>query len=68
MTDSRGWNRPAQEAAAEERRRKRNIVVQVLNLETGELFTNALRLMGLPEGSREWEEALTAWRDHHRQR
>jgi hypothetical protein len=67
MADEHGWNPPAKEAAAEERRRQRRVVLQLLKLETEELFSGALRLMGIGEDSPEWEEALRAWREYHHQ-
>jgi len=55
------------EAAAEERRRRRKLIHDVLNLETEELVRGALGVIGLEEGSAEWEKALNAWREYRRQ-
>jgi hypothetical protein len=66
--DDLGWYPPAKEAAAEERRRKWELVRQVLNLETEELVTGALLVMGMAKDSAEWNDALNAWRQHQRER
>jgi hypothetical protein len=36
-------------------------------LESEELFIGALRLLGIAEGSREWRDALDAWRAYQKQ-
>ncbi|MGB8836979.1 MAG: hypothetical protein WCC67_09565, partial [Candidatus Acidiferrales bacterium] len=64
MTDSHGRYPPAKAAAAEERRRQRQIILQLLHLPWN-LFIDGLRLMGLIEGSADWDLAVTAWREFH---
>jgi len=61
MTDELGWKPPAKEAAAEVRARQRRIVRDLLSL-NWEQFIGALRLLGMAENSREWDDAVEAWR------
>jgi hypothetical protein len=67
MTDELGWKPPAKEAAAEERGRQRRVVRDLLNLDW-EQFIGALRLLGMDEGSPEWNDAVEAWRAWQRRR
>ncbi len=64
MSDAHGKYPPAKDAAAEERRRQMKTVLQLLHLPL-HLFLDGLRLMGLIEGSPEWELAVTTWHEHH---
>lgn len=64
MTDALGADPPAKEAAREELRRKRKIVSDLMQLTEAQL-RDALRLLGVEEGSPEWEAALRAWREKH---
>lgn len=64
MSDAQGKYPPAKQAAVEERRRQMQTVRQLLRL-PWHLFTDGLRLMGMTEGSAEWELAATAWREYH---
>lgn len=68
MTDELGWKPPAKEAAAEERRKERQIIRELLELPTEELFIGALRVLGIEDGSPAWHDALYAWRDYQRRR
>lgn len=67
MTDELGWRPPAKEAAVEERRKERQIIRELLKLPTEELFTGALRVLGIEDGSPAWRDALEAWRAYQRQ-
>jgi hypothetical protein len=62
MTDELGWKPPAKQAAAEERRKERQIIRDLLKLPTEELFIGALRVLGIEDDSPAWHDALDAWR------
>lgn len=64
MSDVHGRYPPAKAAAAEERRRQMHTVLQMLHL-PWDLFIEALGLLGITEGMREWDLAVTAWREFH---
>ena len=68
MTDARGIDPPAKEAAREELRRKRKIVQDLLHLDNEALLINELRFLEIAENSPEWHAALAAWRQFQRQR
>lgn len=68
MTDELGWKPPAKEAAAEERRKERQIIRELLTLPDEELFIGALRVLGIADDSPAWHDALEAWRTYQRQR
>jgi hypothetical protein len=65
--DSRGWNPPAKEAAAEERKRQNGLIKQLLCLETEGLFTSALNVLG-PMSEPEKNAALDAYRTFQKER
>jgi hypothetical protein len=62
------WRPPAKEAAQEELRRRRKLMLELLNLPTEGLFIGALRLQGIEENSPAWQAALAAWREHQKLR
>jgi hypothetical protein len=68
MTDEPGWKPPAKVSAAEERRAERKLIRDLLALPAEDLFTGALRLLGIAEGSRAWHDALEARRASQRPR
>lgn len=68
MTDARGFEPPAREAAREELRRKRKIVQDLLHLDNEALVINELRYLEIAENSAAWNAALAAWREFRRQR
>lgn len=61
-TDARGIDPPAKKDAREERKRQRELVEALIQLENEELFIGALRLQGVAEDSPSWNAALAAWR------
>lgn len=65
MTDALGANPPAKEAAREEAKKRRELVRRLIQLPQAEI-AGALRLMGLEEGSPEWDAAMDAWRSAQR--
>jgi len=67
MTDAQGVNPPAKEAAREEAKRRRELVRQLIQLPQEEI-EGALRLVGMEEGSAEWEAAMDAWRSAQKRR
>jgi hypothetical protein len=68
MTDARGVDPPAKEAAREELRRRRKIVQDLLHLDNEVLVMNELRYLEIAENSAEWNAALAAWREFQRSR
>lgn len=68
MTDARGVDPPAKEAAREELRRRRKIVQDLLHLDNEALVINELRYLEIAENSPAWNVALAAWREFWRQR